>query len=68
MVSNGFAQGESSPCVFYRSKRDIRVVVHGDDFAALGEEQDIKWFEDMMSINFECKLRGRLGNGARDLR
>ncbi len=35
IVDAGFRQVEYSACVFYREQKNIRVVVHGDDFAIL---------------------------------
>ncbi len=32
----GFKQGSHSACVFYHEQRNVRVVVHGDDFTVLG--------------------------------
>ena len=38
-----FAQGASSPCVFYHQERDVRLVVHGDDFTFLGGGRPQIW-------------------------
>jgi len=38
MLSAGFIRGQASPCLFYHPGKDIRVVVHGDDFTILGAE------------------------------
>ncbi len=32
----GFSRGMSSPCVFHHGQKNIRVVIHGDDFTVLG--------------------------------
>jgi hypothetical protein len=32
----GFARGRAPPCAFHHEGRDLRAVVHGDDFTALG--------------------------------
>lgn len=42
----GFAKGVSNPCVFYHPVRDLSIVVHGDDFTALGPDTDLNWYED----------------------
>ena len=34
-----FIRGGASPCVFYNCKRQLRVVVHGDDFTILGSSE-----------------------------
>ena len=39
LINMGFSHGQSSPCVFYHKKRNLRVVVHGDDFTALGSPE-----------------------------
>ena len=35
MTKIGFRAGEASPCVFHQREREIRVVIHGDDFTVL---------------------------------
>ena len=41
MVGVGFRRGEASPCVFYQEEKNLRVVVHGDDFTIWGLEADL---------------------------
>ena len=36
MVGIGFAAGRSCPCAFFHPERIPRVIVHGDDFVAVG--------------------------------
>ena len=59
----GFRTGISNPCVFYHPSRDISIVVHGDDFTALGTDANLNWYEDMLMKSFEIKIRGRIGEG-----
>ena len=40
----GFRVGKASPCVMCHPQREIRVVVHGDDFTALGWEAELDWY------------------------
>ena len=61
LISCGFAQGKSSPCVFYHEERGIRLVVHGDDFTFLGNDQALDWCTTIMQEEYDIKLRGRLG-------
>ena len=42
-------------------ERELRVVVHGDDFTALGWEKELDWFRRKISEKFEVKFRGRIG-------
>ena len=38
-------------------QRDLRVVVHGDDFTNLGSAKELDWFRGI-SARFEAKFRG----------
>ena len=44
LESIGFARGKATPCAFHHKARDIRLVVHGDDFTVLAAEEDLDWF------------------------
>ena len=66
MKESGFANGAASPCVFYHRERNIRAVVHGDDFTILGQERQLDWFRERIAAKFEVKFRGRLGPAATD--
>ena len=39
----GFISGASNPCRFRHVDQDIFVVVHGDDFTAMGTDADLAW-------------------------
>ena len=66
MEKIGFKRGVASPCVFYMRDRNLRVVVHGDDFTVLGYVEDLDWFRRMISEEYEVKFRGRIGPGEDD--
>ena len=68
LISMGFLQGRSSPCVFYHPTWDVQVVVHGDDFTALGTSTSLDEHERGLQECFDVKLRGRLGEDDGDLR
>ena len=68
LTSMGVVQGAASPCCFYHPTWDVAVVVHGDDFTALGTQESLNPCEKAMSSAFEVKLKGRLGHGAEDLK
>ena len=59
----GFVSGASNPCIFFHAEKDISIVVHGDDFTAMGTDADLTWYENQLKLSFEVKLRGRLGHG-----
>ena len=61
MADEGFNKGPSSPCVFWHPERELRCVVHGDDFTVLGWEKELDWFWKRIGEKFQSKHRGRLG-------
>ena len=68
LMEIGFSRGVASPCVFYHSSKNIRVVIHGDDFTLLGYEEGLDWFIEMLKKKLEYKHRGRLGPEAKIIR
>ena len=46
----------------------MSVVVHGDDFTALGTPHGLNLYEAGMLKFFECKVKGRLGRRDGDLK
>jgi len=48
MMKLGFTQGKSNPCIYYHQKRDLRTVVHGDDFTTAGSYENIKWLHESL--------------------
>ena len=68
LMAMGFVRGAASACCFYHPTRDIAIVVHGDDFTAIGEDEDLDWYEASLGKYFELKLRGRLGAGDKDVK
>ena len=57
MESAGFKKGVSTPCVFYHCVRDLRVVIHGDDFNILGSDTQLDWFRGEMKKVYEIKVK-----------
>ena len=66
MQSIGFKRGIANPCVFFNPSREIRVVVHGDDFTVLAAEDNLNWFREQIQNRFEVKFRGRIGPSEKD--
>ena len=57
----GFERGGSCPCIFRHTSRPICVIVHGDDFVILGDDEQIDWFKGRMNTAYQCKEVGRIG-------
>ncbi len=41
-------------------EKDVRAVVHGDDFAALGSRSGLDWFREVTQRRMEAKFKVRL--------
>ena len=63
----GFKRGRASPCCYTHRSRDLRCIVHGDDFVFAGTEKDLEWVCGHMGKSFLVKVIGRLGGDDDDL-
>ncbi len=66
MMGIGFERGESTPCIFYHKDKELRAVVHGDDFTILGWGSNLDWCKCKVQEKFDMKHRGRLGPQSND--
>ena len=58
----GFRRGLSNASVFYQEACDVRVMVHGDDFLALGDAQHLEKLSQVLKDAYELKCLGILGD------
>jgi hypothetical protein len=65
LTSSGFVKGVASPCHFWHQPWDVRLLVHGDDFFAVGPMQGLEKFERFMRDTYECKVQ-TIGMGEKD--
>jgi hypothetical protein len=68
LKKNGFIQGVASACCFHHPQRDLRCMVHGDDFVFVGPDVDLTWVEKIMGASFLIKVVGKLGGDRGDER
>ena len=66
MVEGDFIKEKSNPCAFKHRTRDLSCAVHGDDFTALGDEDDLDWFVDLLSKVYNLEVKSTLGPEAHD--
>ena len=66
LESVGFRRGAATPVSFFHEARDISVVVHGDDFTFIGDEEALKWVATCMREWYQLKVRAVLGPGEKD--
>ena len=48
MKSIGFKVGKYNPSTYYHETRDLKTLVHGDDFVTSGSRQEAKWLRQML--------------------
>ena len=51
------------PNTYHQPQRDIDTVVHGDDFAAVAEDDQLNFLERELENSMEIKRVGRIGPG-----
>ena len=44
----GFTRGKASTCCYQHTARDLRCIVHGDDFVFIGAEHELCWVQGRM--------------------
>ena len=67
LVDDGYIQGVSNPCLFYHKERDVSVMVHGDDFIAIGTDDNLDATKKTLEDKYKLKTE-RLGVGKHDLK
>ena len=69
----GFSRGRGHPCVFHHSEKDIKTLVHGDDYVSAGGAEAMAWLESELEKAYEiqtqklsdaadCKTEGKVLN------
>ena len=51
----GYIQGKVSPCLFHHPIHDVMIMVHGDDFVAVGEPEFLKKTEASLREKYKIK-------------
>ena len=57
MKGIGFRQGRYNTCTFWHKKRDLKTMVHGDDFVTSGNDEDLTWMKNEMMQRFQIKTQ-----------
>ncbi len=56
MTAGGLTQGIASPCLFWTEDWNSNLLVHGDEFFAVGPMNGLQKFKELMKSNYECKV------------
>ena len=57
----GFCPRRATVVAFYHAEREVRIVVHGDDFVVEGKQSDLEWVRDVLAAKCILKVRSILG-------
>ena len=63
-VWHGYTPGRSNPAVFLSHRGDGRMLVHGDDFVLLADDEEIKVVEQLLKSNYTVKMVSVIGHGS----
>ena len=55
--SIGFTRGRGHPSVFWHPRRQVKTLVHGDDYVSGGDEESMKWLEDELAKAYEIQTQ-----------
>ena len=58
---HGLQAGQNTTLCFLSPSKDITVVVHGDDFSAMGLKHNLDWYESKLAEHFEIGGKTRMG-------
>ena len=58
----GFKQGIANPCLFWNAASEVAIMVHGDDFVAVGHESKLEATKKVLMDKYKIKVE-TLGNG-----
>ena len=67
IAENGFTTG-ASPALSRHDEQEVIVLVHGDDFITLADDEGQDYFESCLKKRYQYKMRGRLGPRSKDSR
>ena len=52
-----FQRVKCNPCVYYHPRRDVRILVHGDDFTVAGNDSELKYVAEVFQNKCKTKVR-----------
>jgi hypothetical protein len=61
LLANGFVKGSASTAIFFHEDLDIRVLVHGDDFLTLADQEGLRHTEKVLAGRYDYKVVGSIG-------
>ena len=62
LIADGYVQGKANPCLFRHPQSKVMIMVHGDDFVAVGKGRDLTNARDTLEGKYKIKVEV-LGDG-----
>lgn len=56
MKGLNFVPSSTTPCLYYSPSRNLRVIIHVDDFLCSGREGQLKWLKVELQRRFTLKV------------
>ena len=57
LLQEGFLRGRANTCLFYNPKTDVAVMVHGDDFVAVGDTKGLAGIRKALEGKYKLKVQ-----------
>ena len=67
MEGAGFVRGKYNVCTYRHKEKDIKCLVHGDDFVSSGSRGALNWMKERLAERFEIKTK-KIGLGPEEVR
>ena len=64
LAQRGYTPGQSNPTVFFSHRGDGRMLVHGDDFVLLADDEEIQVVEQLLKSKYTVKVVSVIGDGS----
>ena len=56
LKASGYTQGKAMPCLFQNAELGVSIMVHGDDFVAVGPEENLKATTKTLEDKYKLKV------------
>ncbi len=63
----GYQQGVTNPCLFWHPGKEVAIMVHGDDFVAIGSDEQLAETQKTLADKYKIKVE-KLGADAGDVK
>ena len=63
LLRHNFTRSNAWPAVLYHREKDVRLLVHGDDFVILADDQGQAFLKEILETRYELRIDGSVGPG-----